>query len=39
MKTLIQVTLGVILIAAYATAVIASVALPILGCIWLWNNI
>lgn len=39
MKTLIEVTVGVVLIAVYAAAVIASVALPILGCVWLWNNI
>lgn len=39
MKTLIEVTVGIALIAVYAAAVIASVALPILGCIWLWNNI
>ena len=39
MKTLIEVTVGITLLAVYAAAIIASVALPILGCIWLLNHI
>lgn len=39
MKNLITAIFGLGFIVLWAVAAIASVALPVLGCVWLWNNI